>query len=468
MLEFVQGDILEASADIRVNTVNCVGVMGAGVALAFKQLYPEMFKAYQQDCADGLVRPGRMHVWKSLSGDWVVNFPTKRDWRDPSRYEDIEAGLDDLRSYLDSVGPVTVALPALGCGHGGLNWERVAEIIREKLDGVDARVLVFEPAASRRAGHQSTEGPTEDERRETERLGYRFEAGLPSSDGGPLTQAYRLGVPARSTRWIAVLPSRAPGEREVHALRAIAAEMARLKIGATVALVYGAKPTEDVAHIFTSQGLNTVLLLPFGVLTRKAIAKLPAVHKHLALVSSAPANAKWTPQLFAQTMDGLQAHATALLLSDPEPEWLAKKGLAKWAQTPIAYVRYETTTGKVSEALRDAGARSIGRRVEDGSPNIELLAASWLGEGVAKNSSDKSTPTSEPQTVDDPTVAASSEGQERFGMSFGAESEAISLELVDTLLHMDGARLSLTVELPLGSDEADIQRLKELGFRSQG
>ena len=133
MLEFVQGDIFEAPADIRVNTVNCVGVMGAGVALAFKQRYPEMFRDYQRDCRNGHVRPGTMHVWKSLSGDWIINFPTKRDWREPSRYEDIDAGLDDLRGYLNWVGPVTVALPALGCGHGGLDWKRVSGMIREKL-----------------------------------------------------------------------------------------------------------------------------------------------------------------------------------------------------------------------------------------------------------------------------------------------------------------------------------------------
>jgi O-acetyl-ADP-ribose deacetylase (regulator of RNase III) len=97
MLEFVKGDIFDAPADIRVNTVNCVGVMGAGVALAFKQRYPDMFKDYQRDCKAGRVVPGTMHVWKSLTGDWIINFPTKRDWREPSRYEDIDNGLDDLR-----------------------------------------------------------------------------------------------------------------------------------------------------------------------------------------------------------------------------------------------------------------------------------------------------------------------------------------------------------------------------------
>jgi O-acetyl-ADP-ribose deacetylase (regulator of RNase III) len=145
MIEFVHGDMFATPADVRVNTVNCVGVMGAGVALAFKRRYPDMFKAYVHDCEGGLVRPGKLHVWRSTSGDCVVNFPTKRHWKDNSRYEDIESGLDALRAYLDILGRVSVTLPALGCGHGGLDWNRVSMMISSKLDGVDAHIKVFEP-----------------------------------------------------------------------------------------------------------------------------------------------------------------------------------------------------------------------------------------------------------------------------------------------------------------------------------
>ncbi len=124
-VRFTDGDIFTTPADIRVNTVNCVGVMGAGVALACKRRFPEMFREYRQQCRLSLVRPGRLHVWKSGSGDWIINFPTKRHWRDDSRYVDIEAGLVALRDYLSRQGRVRVALPALGCGHGRLDWMRV-------------------------------------------------------------------------------------------------------------------------------------------------------------------------------------------------------------------------------------------------------------------------------------------------------------------------------------------------------
>ena len=152
MLHFTSGDMFDMTVDIRVNTVNCVGVMGAGVALAFKTRYPAMFSAYKKACDAGEVRPGLLHIWQSPT-EWILNFPTKRHWRENSKYEDIEAGLKDLRTYLDSLGrPVRVALPALGCGHGNLDWPRVANLIERHLATTSAEIFVFEPADSRRMG----------------------------------------------------------------------------------------------------------------------------------------------------------------------------------------------------------------------------------------------------------------------------------------------------------------------------
>ena len=124
MLTFTSGNMFDTPADIRINTVNCVGVMGAGLALAFKTKYPDMFRDYQKACKAGEIKPGKLHVSKKLFGDWIINFPTKRHWREPSRYEDIEAGLTALRKYLVEQGKVKVLLPAVGCGHGGLEWSR--------------------------------------------------------------------------------------------------------------------------------------------------------------------------------------------------------------------------------------------------------------------------------------------------------------------------------------------------------
>jgi O-acetyl-ADP-ribose deacetylase (regulator of RNase III) len=472
MLEFTQGDIFDADADIRVNTVNCVGVMGAGVALAFKQRYPEMFKEYQRECKDGRVKPGRMHVWKSLSGDCIVNFPTKRDWREPSRYEDIDAGLDDLRGYLDTVGPLKVTLPALGCGHGGLDWARVSGMIRDKLDGVDAHVLVFEPAASLKAGRAAVEAPTDGEREGAAKLGYQLvtRESLPTLDSSMLIHV--LGKQdLLSRKWIALLTSRAPAEREVQALRAIAAELARSKNGAAVALVHGSHASEEVAHLFASQGIDVVLMLPFGVLTRKSIAKHSAMHgsRSPTLASVAPASAKWSRQLFAQTMDVLRTNAAAMLLSDPEPDWLTSKGLGKWEHIPMSYVRYETTPHGMREALANVGAKPIGRRGEDGAPNIDHLSSSWKRGATTDDAESKALP--EPEQAElTPEVAAPSNGLAGgnvLTVSLGDLSEVTMQEVFDVLLRIDARRLNVTVTLPDDVSNADLSRLMGLGFSQQ-
>ena len=153
MIKFVSGDFFDYKADIRVNTVNCVGVMGAGVALAFKQRYPRMFDEYAKECALKRLRPGKPHVWKNddffnSTPISIVNFPTKDHWRDPSKYEYIEEGLVWLKRFLADKSHQTITIPALGCGHGGLDWEIIKPMIERYLSDSPAEILVFAPASS--------------------------------------------------------------------------------------------------------------------------------------------------------------------------------------------------------------------------------------------------------------------------------------------------------------------------------
>lgn len=163
MLKFVRGDFFDFDADIRVNTVNCVGVMGAGVALAFKNKYPEMFKEYVRQCKENEIYPGRPCVWKQEDmfsrGIEIINFPTKNHWKNPSKYEYVEDGLVWLSNYLKHKDGLTITLPALGCGHGGLDWERVKRLIIQYLEGTKNTILVFEPEASKKAGKTSSITP---------------------------------------------------------------------------------------------------------------------------------------------------------------------------------------------------------------------------------------------------------------------------------------------------------------------
>jgi O-acetyl-ADP-ribose deacetylase (regulator of RNase III) len=149
MIEFTTGDILRADAEALVNTVNCVGIMGRGIALQFKNDFPANFKAYEAACAREEVQPGKMFVFETrqLTGPkFIINFPTKRHWRGKSRIEDIDSGLKALVEEIRNRGIRSIAIPPLGSGLGGLNWAEVRPRIEAALRGVnDLHVIVFEP-----------------------------------------------------------------------------------------------------------------------------------------------------------------------------------------------------------------------------------------------------------------------------------------------------------------------------------
>lgn len=149
MLEYKRGNILSEDAEALVNTVNCVGVMGRGVALLFKKAFPANFNAYVVACDAGEVKPGCMFVFATgqlTNPRYIINFPTKRHWRDNSRIEDIEVGLRALVEEIERRDIQSIALPPLGCGLGGLDWNEVRAHIEPALAPLDGvRIVVFEP-----------------------------------------------------------------------------------------------------------------------------------------------------------------------------------------------------------------------------------------------------------------------------------------------------------------------------------
>ena len=165
MIRYTTGDILKAEAEALVNTVNCVGIMGRGIALQFKDMFPANFKAYAIACKREEVQPGRMFVFDTgelTFPRYIVNFPTKRHWRGKSRVEDIEAGLVALVDEVRARGIRSIAIPPLGSGLGGLDWSQVRPLIERAFAALpDVEVQIFEPAgapADSRA-NRSTEVP---------------------------------------------------------------------------------------------------------------------------------------------------------------------------------------------------------------------------------------------------------------------------------------------------------------------
>jgi len=149
MIEYKTGDLLKANAEALVNAVNCVGVMGKGIALQFKQAYPENFNRYQNACKENQVKIGQMFISEIGEGQnphYLINFPTKQHWRDNSRLDDIRLGLTALAEEISRLKIQSVAIPALGCGNGGLSWKNVLHLIIEAFTQLpDVRVLIYAP-----------------------------------------------------------------------------------------------------------------------------------------------------------------------------------------------------------------------------------------------------------------------------------------------------------------------------------
>lgn len=150
MIRFTHGNIFQSRCEALINPVNCVGVMGKGLALQFKQLFPANFTSYAQACRAGALAPGRMHVFATGSPQprYIVNFPTKRHWRDPSRLDDVDQGLTALAHAIATNGIRSIAIPPLGCGLGGLPWPDVRALILQRLANLDHTDAVIYGAAA--------------------------------------------------------------------------------------------------------------------------------------------------------------------------------------------------------------------------------------------------------------------------------------------------------------------------------
>lgn len=148
MVTVVSGDLLDSEAQTLVNAVNCVGVMGKGIALAFKRRFPTMFADYAERCKDGRVRLGEPYLYRGSAPPWILNFPTKDHWRSASKLEDIVAGLAYLEAHYREWGVASLAVPALGCGAGQLEWEAVSPVLHIALDRLAIPVWLYAPAAT--------------------------------------------------------------------------------------------------------------------------------------------------------------------------------------------------------------------------------------------------------------------------------------------------------------------------------
>jgi O-acetyl-ADP-ribose deacetylase (regulator of RNase III) len=149
MITYVKGNLLDSPAVALVNTVNLAGVMGKGIALQFKKAFPHNLEVYRKACREGELAIGKILAVVDrnllLGEKLILNVPTKTDWRLPAQYDYVDRGLIALREYLLINRISSLAVPALGCGNGGLDWDRVKPMIERRLVEIDCDIFVYEP-----------------------------------------------------------------------------------------------------------------------------------------------------------------------------------------------------------------------------------------------------------------------------------------------------------------------------------
>jgi len=366
MIKFTSGDMFETNADIRINTVNCVGVMGAGVALAFKNKYPDMYKDYQRECKKEKVKPGKMHIWKNLTGDWIINFPTKDHWRKPSRYEDIETGLIALRTYLLDKGPIHITLPALGCGNGGLDWNRVKRMIEEHLGNLDANIDVFEPLDSHKAGSVYRDKDIKISEEMLTDQGVKIIQ--PDMDMFPSTlrgkMASSLYIKGNDQFLeqpiLAFFGSQKPDEKEVNAALAYLDLVARP--GLSIMVGYAPHLDRPVIRRALELGSNVIISFPEGLLKFRVRNDLKDVwdDKRISVLTLASPKQKWSPQVASEAKHLSLAFANAALITDKNPKWLSRSIKSMKVNVPLFYANYEDLGSELSKSLKSVNAILLG------------------------------------------------------------------------------------------------------------
>ena len=387
MLEFVSGNPFDYQADIRVNTVNCVGVMGAGIALLFKQEFPEMYSEYVIMCKKNELKPGEPYVWHHsdmISKSTIINFPTKGHWKKPSEYEYIEKGLIWLKEYLSTKEGSTVALPALGCGYGGLDWYVVKGMITDYLGGLDLRILVFEPGSLSAKDPLFNDGCKE---QGIFMLSPSDELYPPTLRGRSALEIYYKGnIELIKRKNISLLLNPALGTIERNALARVLDELPRNEF----VFLLGLSNDEEtsVAKEILARGFMAVLVVPNGILQYefcKDIAPMLDYDK-VAVLSASHPNQKLTKSESFNSFRLRKKLANVTLINSHDIENLVStiKYIDKGSNT-IFYISYWS---KEVDALKTIPATGVWIKALTGTPNVLPLLEALHGYGLQSSVQD--------------------------------------------------------------------------------
>jgi O-acetyl-ADP-ribose deacetylase (regulator of RNase III) len=374
MIEFVKGNFFDFQADARVNTVNCVGVMGAGAALQFKNRFPKMFEEYVQACKLGKIQIGKPQVWIDQEffnhSPIIINFPTKDHWKKPSEYRYIELGLVWLRGYLLENHISVLTLPALGCGHGGLDWDLVKPMIEVALQGLTTRILVFEPESSTTVGHF----PDLEKELADKGIGMMVpgDRSFPTKlIGKAATELYYYGNQklVEAANMLSVLIGNKPSEKEKESVSKVI-EAIGLYEGQVCLMSYNTSFEIDQIKILLQKKLKVILVIPYGILNlklRKDIRALWSPEDMLVLSSSKPKQS-WNPSENLKNLRLKLLLSKAIMFTSEQIDYFSKiEKEFLYSDAHFFYLNYWSEQPKFFLRL---GAHKIGRDKNTLLPNL--------------------------------------------------------------------------------------------------
>lgn len=376
LIEYVTGDFFEYDADIRINTVNCVGVMGAGVALEFKNRYPEMYKEYVKICKEGEIQPGKPYVWEEydlFSRCIIINLPTKIHWKNPSKYEYIEKDLLWLREYLsDKSEETVVTLPALGCGHGGLDWDIVRKQIVYYLGELNLKLLVFGPASSnkkydsiyyRDKWNDSIQIVHKDEK--------KYSLKMFNTD-----ELYCIGnTDILLLKKLSIICGNSLSEKEVSAVKRIVDEMGIEGYGIVLGL--NSKQHLELAKNLLEKGSKLILVIPYGISNFKYYKEIEKYWNAVVILSYVKPNQEFKKYEYTGSLKYRCNIADAILYSSENVSDIRRDYKILKQYNDLFYINYWTE--RVYE-FYVVNAKRIGINPETKTPNVDEIKKCLLND----------------------------------------------------------------------------------------
>lgn len=368
MIRFTNGDMFSVNADILINTVNCVGVMGAGVALAFKERYPSMYIEYKELCNKGLIKPGELHVWHN-NDKIIVNFPTKRHWRNKSLYKDIESGLVVLNHFLKTKNKGRVALPALGCGHGGLDWNIVSKMIKDHLSEINLDIMVFEPNDSRNI--TKTKKTESIKHLDLEQLNIsQLQTSIFFQE-----KQYIQGntdLLKRNPKNIFILDHKKDNTSK--ATSALIKSFMNINSqGDVSAIIYRSNKDDHIIKKILKQKQSIIIILPFGMFAyNNNIVQELTAESNILFISPYSLHEEWSENKFINMLVSLSTSNFNIISSDDPPLWLKDLYNNTKNINNIYLIKYNDTLSYLS-AIGIEKANLLGKQSKTGDVNLKPL-----------------------------------------------------------------------------------------------